>query len=205
MNIYRMLRIIFPGFIWKMKTSEKVIYLTFDDGPVPVVTPWVLEMLHLYNARATFFCVGKNVLENIDIYNRILQQGHSAGNHTWQHLNAWTTSSEEYIMDISRASQFIDSALFRPPYGRLRYSIVKKLEGKFKIVMWDCLSRDYDQSLNGKQCAERVLKHAGNGSIVVFHDSLKAEERLRIALPAVLKYFSDNNYQFKTISHDRDF
>lgn len=156
---------------------EKIIYLTFDDGPHPVATPFVLDTLKKYNAKATFFCIGKNVAQHPDIYKRILLEGHTTGNHTHNHLNGSKNSNEEYIANIKEAKKYIDSNLFRPPYGRITGFQVKLLNRAFNIIMWDVLSADFDIHLSPEKCSRNVIKSAREGSIVVFHDSEKAFKR----------------------------
>ena len=197
------LRALYPGCTWKMPANEKVIYLSFDDGPHPTATPFVLEQLKKYNAKASFFCIGKNVLSYANIYESIIQQGHAVGNHTYDHLNGWKTATPIYIENIISASTLITSNLFRPPYGRISASQLRKIKADKtlpqQIMMWDVLSGDFDLHLNGKQCAKNVIKNAGPGSIVVFHDSAKAWERLQVALPQVLAYFSNLGYRFEAM------
>jgi peptidoglycan-N-acetylglucosamine deacetylase len=189
----------FPSLKWKMPVKEKIIYLTFDDGPVPEITPWVLDELKKYNASASFFCIGDNVMKHRHIYNRILEHGHATGNHTFHHLNAWKVDSSLYIKDVEKANEVIGSSFFRPPYGKITPSLIRKLKKSFTIVMWDVLSYDFDISRHGNQCADLVIKKAQPGSIIVFHDSLKAEDRLRIALPKVLQHFSSEGYRFHSL------
>ncbi|MBK6633548.1 MAG: polysaccharide deacetylase family protein [Chitinophagaceae bacterium] len=196
---------LFVHSIWDMPQAEKAIYLTFDDGPHQQVTPFVLEELGKYNAKATFFCVGKNVVENPLLYNRILEEGHAVGNHTYDHLDGWKTENELYLANIEKAKKYIDSNLFRPPYGRITRNQHKELTGQhvpFKIVMWSVLSGDFDVRITPEQCCKNVLKNTKSGSVVVFHDSDKANERMRFALPVVLKYFSEKGYVFKKITGD---
>lgn len=188
----------YPQRMWSIDTKEKVVYLTFDDGPHPVITPFVLDALKKYNAKATFFCIGKNVADHPAIYKRILDEGHATGNHTNNHLNGWKTNNTTYYDDVLAASLYIDSGLFRPPYGRMRSSQVKMLK-RYKIVMWDVLSGDFDESASKERCLENVTHHAAPGSVIVFHDSQKAFPRLEHILPASLSFFSENGYQFKAI------
>ena len=188
--------------IWEVPDDEKAIYLTFDDGPHPSITPFVLNELDKYGAKATFFCIGKNVEKHGEIYRQILDKGHAVGNHTHNHLNGWKTPDTDYLKDILNANRYIDSDLFRPPYGRITWSQHKQLtqlEQPFKIVMWSVLSGDFDVDLSPEKCYKNVVDHAETGSIIVFHDSEKAERRLNFALPAVLKYFSERGYVFKKI------
>jgi len=180
-----------------------VLYLSFDDGPHPEATPFVLEQLSNFDAKASFFCIGKNVKLYTEIYAAILAADHVVGNHTQNHINGWKNTTENYIADIQEAIKVINSNLFRPPYGRISFSQIKvlRLDPALpqQIVMWDVLSGDFDTTITGEQCANNVIQHAGPGSIVVFHDSAKAMDRLRIALPKVLTHFSKLGYQFKAL------
>ena len=198
------LRAFYPGCTWKLPSSEKVIYLSFDDGPHPEATPFVLAQLKKFNAKASFFCIGNNVLSYANIYEQIIQEGHALGNHTYDHLNGWETDTSTYIDNINSASNLIVSNLFRPPYGRIKRAQLQAIKTNKslpqQIIMWDVLSGDFDVNLTGEQCARNVIKHAKSGSIVVFHDSAKAWERLQVALPAVLDYFSSLGYRFEVIS-----
>jgi peptidoglycan-N-acetylglucosamine deacetylase len=181
--------------------GEKKIYLSFDDGPHSVATPFVLDLLKKFNAKATFFCIGKNVLEETVIYKRILMEGHRVGNHSFNHLNGWKTDNKVYLENIEHARIHIDSDIFRPPYGRATAFQIRNLIEKFKykIVMWDVLSGDFDPKVSGETAAERVIRKSRSGSIVVFHDSTKAFQVLSVALPKVLAYFSGEGYSFETI------
>ncbi len=184
--------------LWSIDTKEKDIYLTFDDGPHPSATPFVLDELRKYNAKATFFCIGHNVETHPGIYQRILNEGHRVGNHTQNHLNGWKTPVNTYIANISKAAEKIDSTLFRPPYGRMSSAQAKKL-ATYKIVMWDVLSGDFDESLSKEKCLANVINRSVPGSVIVFHDSEKAFPRLEYALPASLAFFSTNGYSFKSL------
>ena len=198
-----LLKKFYPECIWDIKTDEKNIYLTFDDGPHPVATPFVLDELKKYNAKATFFCIGKNVAEHFDIYKRIIEEGHSVGNHTYDHLNGWKVKDEEYLDNIFKAKKIIDSNLFRPPYGRISRFQLKQLSGKkydLTPIMWSVLSGDFDEEVTGEECYLTVAKYAKAGAVVVFHDSEKAFERLRYALPLVLKNFKEKGFEFRNIS-----
>lgn len=180
--------------------GEKKIYLTFDDGPHPQATPFVLDQLAAYGAKATFFCIGKNVAAEPDIYQRIIAEGHTIGNHTQHHLNGWKTDDATYLDDIATAQQYISSNLFRPPYGRIKRSQIKALhQQQNKIIMWDVLSADFDIGLTGEACLAYVLYHTQPGSIVLFHDSAKAWDRMSVALPKVLEYFSEKGFRFEGI------
>ncbi|MEO6760033.1 MAG: polysaccharide deacetylase family protein [Saprospiraceae bacterium] len=188
-----------PAYTWTVPTRERVLYLTFDDGPIPELTAWVLDMLQRYAAKATFFCVGDNVLRHPDVYARVLREGHSVGNHTFNHLNGWKTPGPAYLHNVRRCARVVDSRLFRPPYGRLMPAQRKFIERHFRIIMWDVLSGDFDQQITPQQCLENVLENAGPGSIVVLHDSRKAEKNLRYVLPAILEYFAGNGYRFEAL------
>ncbi|MEP7238189.1 MAG: polysaccharide deacetylase family protein [Ferruginibacter sp.] len=195
-------RKLFTGSIWEMPGTKKAIYLSFDDGPHPVITPFVLDELNKYNARATFFCIGSNVAENQTLFKRILAEGHAVGNHTYDHLDGWKTKNAKYLQNILKAHDQIDSDLFRPPYGRITRKQRKGLTRQnkpFKIIMWSILSGDFDVNITPEQCCRNVLKNAKSGSVIVFHDSEKAKERLRFTLPIVLKYFSEKGFQFEAI------
>ena len=194
----------FKKYIWNLSRRKHAVYLTFDDGPHPVITPWVLAQLKAYNAKATFFCVGENVATYTDVYRRIIEEGHAVGNHTQHHLNGWKTAAESYLADVEEARRFIRSPLFRPPYGRIKKvqaDGVKKLLGpQTKIIMWDVLSCDFDISFSKEQCLKNVLQHARAGSIIVFHDSEKAAPNLQYALPVVLRQLAKKKYAFKSIA-----
>ena len=193
---------LFPGLTWKMQTDHKSIYLTFDDGPIPEVTPWVLETLAKYNAKATFFCVGDNVKKYPGIYEQVVEGGHTVGNHTLNHLSGWSTENISYFHNIRHCARIVQSGLFRPPYGKLRPSQIQFLQRHYQIIMWDVLSADFDKDITPEACFQNVIQNAEQGSIVVFHDSLKAETNLRYALPLVLEYFSKQGYTFSALKND---
>jgi len=195
-------RKLYGAGIWQMADDPKAIYLTFDDGPHPEVTPFVLDELKKYGAKASFFCVGRNVLENPAIYKRIIDEGHSVGNHTYNHLDGWKTDSAAYLADIEKARVYINSDLFRPPYGRITRTQQRNISASippFNIIMWTVLSGDFDVQLSPEQCCKNVIKNTKSGSVVVFHDSEKANERIRYALPLVLKHFSERGFLFEKI------
>jgi len=190
----------FSSFVWDIPTKEKILYLTFDDGPHESATPFVLDELKKHHAKATFFCIGKNVVQHPAIYQRILDEGHAAGNHTQHHLNGWKTKTNEYINDIREAANIIQSDLFRPPYGKIKRSQSSKVNSEsFSIIMWDILSGDFDLNVSKEKCLQYVLNNAIGGSIIVFHDSTKAFEKLQYVLPKVLGYFTEKGYQFQAI------
>lgn len=189
----------YPGSVWKINTSKKSVYLTFDDGPIPEVTPWVLHQLEAYKARATFFCIGNNVEKNPDIFHLVVKSGHAIGNHTYHHLKGWNVTDEAYLNDINKAAQLIKSRLFRPPYGKIKLSQARKVSRTHQIIFWDVLSYDFDNSQTPEAIIRRVKKQTRNGSIIVFHDSLKAWPRLKIILPQILKWLNDEGYTLEVL------
>ena len=193
---------LFPNFIWRIPNSEKKIFLTFDDGPIPEITPWVLDQLDQYNAKATFFCVGENVIKHPNILHKVIKRGHSIGSHTNNHLSGWGTENVPYFHNVRRGATLVKSALFRPPYGRLKPSQLPFLMRHYYIIMWDVLSGDFDTKLTKERCLQNVLQHTSSGSIIVFHDSLKAKEKMMYSLPVVLSEFTAKGYQFEAISED---
>jgi peptidoglycan/xylan/chitin deacetylase (PgdA/CDA1 family) len=190
------LQALFPGLTWKVTSEQKEIFLTFDDGPIPEVTPWVLDTLEGYHAKATFFCVGDNVRKYPEIYKQVVEAGHSVGNHTLNHLSGWATENISYFHNIRHCARMVQSGLFRPPYGKLKPSQIQFLQRHYQIIMWDVLSGDFDNEIQPEECFQNVIQNTGPGSIVVFHDSLKAETNLRYTLPLVLKYFKEEGYSF---------
>ena len=202
---------LFSNSIWDIPNTENKIYLTFDDGPTPEITEWVLQELEKHNAKATFFCIGNNIEKHPDIFKKVFTKGHAIGNHTFNHLNGWKTSTEEYLENSGQWSVFSGSfqngelntehcKLFRPPYGKIKVSQAKKLrEQGYKIIMWDVLSADFDTSISAEKCIENVLKNTKSGSIIVFHDSIKAERNLTFALPRYLEFFFDKGFSFEAI------
>lgn len=207
---------IFKNYVWSFSDSknlEKTIFLTFDDGPTPEITEWTLNELKKYNAKATFFCIGKNVVNHPSIFQKIIDEGHSLGNHTHNHLNGWKNSNTTYLKNIEEAEETFQKLnntklkiqnlklLFRPPYGKIKPSQAKKILNKgYKIIMWDVLSADFDQKISEKECLNNIIKNTEKGSIIVFHDSKKAEKNLKYALPKVLEYFTEKGYEFKCIA-----
>lgn len=195
---------LFPNFTWRIPSSEKVLYLTFDDGPIPEVTPWVLEQLSAYNAKATFFCVGDNIQKHPEVFEQVKAAGHAVGNHTFNHQNGWVTDNIPYFHNVRHCANLTKTILFRPPYGKLRPRQTQFLLRHYRIVMWDVLSGDFDPNITAEQCLQNVVSNASEGSIVVFHDSLKAEEKLRYALPRVLEHFSALGYRFEALNEHQN-
>ena len=200
------LKKIYPSYIWDISTKEKKVYLTFDDGPHEKATPYVLDELKKYDAKASFFCIGKNVIDHPAIYARIKEEGHSTGNHTYNHLNGWDTSDADYLGDVAEASKCIQSSLFRPPYGRIRSFQARHIgvamkATSAKVIMWDVLSGDFDDGITKEQCLENVILNVKRGSIVVFHDSEKAFRHLQYCLPRTLTYLSGEGFHFETLTN----
>lgn len=193
----------FSSYIWSINTAEKEIYLTFDDGPHPIITPWVLDELKKYGAKATFFCIGNNVAKYPVVFNRIKQEEHAVGNHTYNHLNGWKYAVKKYIDDVRKATLLIESNLFRPPYGKIKPAQakdVKKLLGNnAKIIMWDVLSADFDKTISASQCLQNVITNYKEGSIIVFHDSEKAYTNLKYVLPLVLENLQKKGFTCKKL------
>lgn len=197
------LRMMFPaGLTWNIPTAEKILYLTFDDGPTPKATSFVLDELKKYNAKATFFCIGENVQRYPQVYQRLFTDGHRVGNHTHNHLNGFNTKDELWLNNVKEAAKWIDSDLFRPPYGKIRNfqaKVLKEANPPFRIIMWSVISADFDDKISPQKSFSNVKKNVKPGSIVVFHDSEKAFPNLRFALPETLKLFSSEGYRFEAI------
>jgi len=194
----------FSSYVWSLPSTDNAVYLTFDDGPHPNLTPWVLDQLRQYDVKATFFCIGNNVDKYPQLFEQVLQEGHTIGNHTYHHLNGWKNGDKEYLDDVFRASQVIKTNLFRPPYGRIKNSQAKKIPeamqtNNAKIIMWDVLSADFDPSFSPEQCLNNVLENVSPGSIIVFHDSEKAGTNLRYTLPKTLRSLKEAGFQLKRI------
>jgi peptidoglycan/xylan/chitin deacetylase (PgdA/CDA1 family) len=186
--------------LWHVETAQREVYFTFDDGPTPGVTEATLDLLRQYNAKATFFCLGKNTEANPELFSRIALEGHAVGNHTFDHPDGWKTSQIAYLRNVLRAKQTITSNLFRPPYGRITPAQVSALKNHFQLVMWDVLSADFDNANSPQQCYENVVKNVNPGSIVVFHDSLKASANMLYALERSLDFLSRDGYIFRALS-----
>lgn len=202
-----MVRRFFSSYTWRIPTTEKAVYLSFDDGPHPIITPWVLDQLKQYQARASFFCVGNNVEQYPQIYQSILEQGHAVGNHTYHHMNGWKVSVSDYLEDIARAATLIKSDLFRPPYGRIRSKQAAQIKtvigANAQIIMWDVLSADFDKTISKEACLDNVLSHLEAGSIIVFHDSEKAFPHLEYVLPKVLAHLQQEGYICRKLEYIR--
>ncbi|TXC85097.1 polysaccharide deacetylase family protein [Luteibaculum oceani] len=187
-----------PGVLWRVETAEKELYLTFDDGPIPEVTPWVLDLLLSYNAQATFFCIGDNVQKHPAIYQRIIEEGHGVANHTQNHLNGWKSSKSNYVSNVEACSKWVDSKLFRPPYGKFTKGQLEWLKRRYTTILWSVLSKDYSKNLSPQQVLDNALK-CKEGDIIVFHDSLKARKNLEYVLPRFLEHYQNLGYTFKSI------
>jgi peptidoglycan-N-acetylglucosamine deacetylase len=201
------LKVWFPNYVWKINTNEKKVYLTFDDGPTNGITEWVLEQLSNHNAKATFFCIGDKIQRNPSIFNQLLSENHSIGNHTFNHLKGWRTSTDDYIENTQLCQIAINkhttsnSNLFRPPYGKIKPSQSRMLRKiGYKIIMWDVISYDFDNFISKEKCLENVLKNIENGSILVFHDSHKAWKNLEYVLPKTLAYLQENGFTCEKIN-----
>lgn len=194
--IYRML---FPETVWRIHKREHTVYLTFDDGPIPEVTPWVLDTLDHYGVKATFFMVGENVQRHPELLDEVRRRGHSVGNHTMNHLQGKNVSTRAYLHNVFTANELLQSTLFRPPHGLLRWGQSKVLRSRFSIVMYDLVTRDYARNIDGQGVLENVKRFARNGSIIVFHDSLKAQDKLKYALPRAIEWLRDQGYRFSAI------
>ena len=193
------LRWIYPKALWRINPEERAVYLTFDDGPIPESTPFILDTLKEYDAKATFFMVGENVKRHPDLYQRIVEEGHQVGNHTYNHMGSLKHYIVTYYNNVEKANEVIHSHLFRPPHGWMWFGAYNMLRRKYKIVMWDLITRDYSHLLNAFDVLRNVVLYARNGSIITFHDSLKSIEKLRYALPASLRYLKEQGYEFKVI------
>ncbi|MES2455530.1 MAG: polysaccharide deacetylase family protein [Bacteroidota bacterium] len=192
----------YPSLTWHKSRKDQVIYLTFDDGPIPDVTTFVLKTLKSHNARATFFCIGDNIRKHPEIFESVKHAGHVIGNHTFNHLKGWVTPDEHYLSNFQQCQELTNTNLFRPPYGRIKKSQIKAIQAHHpstRIIMWDVLSGDFDTELAPEQCLKNVIKHTSNGSIIVFHDSLKAFDRIKYALPKVLQHFTELGYRFESL------
>ena len=199
----KLIQRLFPKYIWKKASLTKTIYLTFDDGPTPKITQWTLDILKKYNAKATFFCIGDNIKKYPELFKSVYNDGHTIGNHTFNHLKGWRTDTNSYVKNTEKTQQLITSnskQLFRPPFGKIKRKQAKQLIKRgYKIVMWSVISYDWEVKVTPEQCLENVIKNSISGSIIVFHDSIKASKNMQYALPKVLEHFSSKGYQFKAL------
>lgn len=193
------LRKLFPKALWRMDKSQKTVYLTFDDGPVPETTTQVLEILAANDIKATFFCVGDNIRKYPEVFKQVREAGHRVGNHTFNHVRGFSMKEDDYLANVEKASALIGSDLIRPPHGQLTRSLYKKLQAKYRIVMWDLITRDYNRSLTPERIVSIVKKYSRNGSIIVFHDSEKSKKNVLAALPESIAFLKQQGYQFKTL------
>lgn len=193
------IRRLYPCACWRMDASEHAVYLTFDDGPIPEVTPWILDVLHKYHIKATFFMVGDNVRKHPDEYKMVVEHGHRIGNHTYNHLHGLKVDTMRYVANTHEANKLLDTDLFRPPHGFMRPAQYRTLKGSYRIVMWDLVTRDYNANLHGKQLLEKVKRYTRNGSIITFHDSLHNTQGLYYALPRAIEWLLSEGYVFKVI------
>jgi peptidoglycan/xylan/chitin deacetylase (PgdA/CDA1 family) len=199
---------LFPQFVWHIPTNERVLYLTFDDGPTPNITDWVLNCLAAYEAKATFFCIGNNIAKNPDVFERVLHSGHTVGNHTYNHLMGWKTKTKDYINDVILTEELLkkwtDNKFLRPPYGKFKITQAKELlKQGYKVILWDVLSYDWDEGVSPEKCEDNIVSKSESGSIIVMHDSLKAASNLTVVLPKVLEHFSKLGYTFKGLDSTR--
>lgn len=196
----RIYRALYPRTIWRLPLEgQKVVYLTFDDGPIPQITPWVLDLLDKYGIKATFFCVGDNVCKHPEVYADVLNRGHRVGNHTFNHLQGIRTWTKNFVQNANLAHEYIESNLFRPPHGHMRFPQYLVLKKKYQIVMWDVVTRDYSKLMAPTDVFNNVKKYTRNGSIIVFHDSLKAEKNMKEALPQSIEWLIKEGYSFRVL------
>jgi peptidoglycan-N-acetylglucosamine deacetylase len=198
-TIPQLLQFFTPSLIWRIKSDKKNVYLTFDDGPHPQITDWVLNLLNQNNAKATFFCVGENVIRFPSTFSNIINSGNAVGNHTFNHLKGWETEDEIYFNNILKCKEVVDSNLFRPPHGRIKWSQIKKIKQHFRIIMWNLLTRDYDENLDINEAIKKIKRNIKNGSIIVFHDSKKAELNMKIILPEIIYYLKENGFELRAL------
>jgi peptidoglycan/xylan/chitin deacetylase (PgdA/CDA1 family) len=192
----QIIRALYPKAVWRMSAAEKVVYLTFDDGPVPGVTPWALDVLERYNVKAVFFMVGDNAREYPEIYRMVVDRGHRVGNHTYNHIRGSEYLSGNYVANVEQANELLKTDLFRPPHGHMRWAQYFLLASRYRIIMWDLVTRDYSNRLNGEQVFRKVKKYIRNGSIITFHDSLKAEKNMKYALPRSIEWIREQGFTF---------
>ena len=193
-------KFLWKDVVWRMNPAEKVIYLTFDDGPNPQITPQVLDILDEHGVKATFFCVGDNVRKYPDTFSEVTSRGHAVGNHTFNHIKGFKFSTADYVANVQKASEYIKSRILRPPHGQIKFSQVRALKKNYKIIMWDLITFDYDKNVTPEQISRIVKKQTRNGSIVVFHDSLKAERNVLNVLPVALNFWKNQGYDFRLLT-----
>lgn len=198
-RVPRAAKLVYPSIVWRMPADKKVIYLTFDDGPDPYLTPQVLDMLSKFNAKATFFCTGGNVLANPKVFKAVVEAGHAVGNHGYEHMNGWKTGTDAYIENVDKADKYIGSTLFRPPYGKMRTGQIRVLKKKYTLVGWSVMCYDFDMHTTKEQCLDNIIRNVSNGSIVVMHDNPKSAANMLYALPRVLEHFSGLGFEFESI------
>ena len=192
------IRNLYPSAIWRMDKDERAVYLTFDDGPIPKVTPWVLDVLDRYGIKATFFMVGDNIRKHPDEFRLVVEKGHRIGNHTFNHIRGLSYDIDSYLENTDKARRMMmNTNLFRPPHGYMSPKQYAELKKRYKIIMWDLVTRDYNRKFTGEQILQKVKKYARNGSIITFHDSLKSEENIKYALPKAIEWLKDQGYEFK--------
>lgn len=194
----QLLRSLYKEAIWRMDANSPNIYLTFDDGPIPDLTDWVLDTLKHYQVKATFFCVGENILKNNAIFQRIVNEGHKVGNHTQNHIKGWKTKHDEYIENVNLCQKQTNTLLFRPPYGRISRKQFQTILKTHQIILWDVLTYDYDKFTSPEKCLKQSLKHTRNGSIIVFHDNIKANDNIRYVLPKYIEQCLSQGFKFST-------
>ena len=193
----KFLRWIYPTALWRMNPTEKSVYLTFDDGPIPEVTPWVLDVLDRYGVKATFFMVGENAAKHPEVFEMVKARGHRIGNHTYNHIGGMRHGISSYVANVDKANELLRTNLFRPPHGWMKWEQFLFVRSSYKVVMWDLVTRDYSKRLNGPQVLAKVKKYVRNGSIITFHDSLKSEKNLKYALPKAIEWLLEQGYEFK--------
>ncbi len=193
----QLVRLLYPKAIWRMDKKVKAVYLTFDDGPIPGITPWVLDILDKYQIKATFFMVGDNIRKHPKEFEMVVKRGHRLGNHTFNHIRGSKYMSENYLANTDKANEYLKTDLFRPPHGYMRWKQYQVLKKKYRIIMWDLVTRDYSKILNGPQVLAKVKKYVRNGSIITFHDSIKSEQNVKYALPRAIEWLKEQGYEFK--------
>ena len=198
----KILQHLFADFLWKIDTSQKVIYLTFDDGPHPIITPWIIDLMKHYGAKGTFFLIGDNVSKHPELFQMYKSNGHQVGNHTHTHVKGWRSRRKNYLKEIAQCAEFVKSSFFRPPYGQINLRSIREIKKQYKVVMWDVLSWDFDNETSSEICLSNVIKSTKEGSIVVFHENEKSIKNIMYVLPKVLEHFTNLGFQFKAIPNN---